>query len=313
MKMADTTYDILPNKDIQKVKSDLKDIKKKLTKKPTLVEDKKVYKVLPHKTLVGVKKDITEIKDTINRKAKQQKPAAAAKATKFDNYYDMLPHKKIRELDLQIRNLKEKLRKKQDKVKPKKKKVQANPAVVASMRQLSDKIARLLQIFEAADKALGGEGTSTTTTTVSNTVLSAEGATTDITPLAAKLDEIKTRLDELSAENEEMAKGILVIAEMLKENPPVKKAEEPTPEPSPEPKQDDFKLSFGSNFKSQLDTLDSKEDTGSQPYSRSVTAIPQLFDDSFNSGLPEAPKPDGLNPPSPPKPDQGNKRRTSLF
>jgi predicted nucleic acid-binding Zn-ribbon protein len=297
MKMATSRYDILPSKDIQTVKKDLKDIKKKLTKKKSKVEKKKVYKVLSHRDIVGVKRDITEIKQTIDSKTKKEKtPREIIRVTKFDNYYDMLPHKRIKELEIEIKGLKQKLKAKKSKAAPKKGRhaVSASSAkLISSMQKLSTGINGLLQLFEKADELMRTEGTSPSSPAASpipampGVVMPAH---IDIEPLLDKFTEVNQRLDELSMENEEMAKGILVVAEMLKENPQGKNTNEPTV--SEESKSENVDFSFGF-------TKPKPADHPSSPFS------------SFDQSYPSPPEPSGFG--EPPKPGQFTKKKGPLF
>jgi hypothetical protein len=302
MNMA--TNDILPSKDVQQVKKDLKDIKKKLTKKKSKVERKKVYEVVPHKDLLSVKRDISDIKQTIDTKAKKEKtPREIIRVTKFDNYYDMLPHKRIKELELEIKGLKEKLRKKQGKTALKKKRhsVSAPSArLISSMHKLSIGIDGLLQLLEKADEFIRTEGTAPAAlaapaaTSISSTeVVSQPGAQIDLSPLIDKLVGINQRLDELSIENEEMAKGILVVAEMLKENPPAKNTNEPTA--SEESKTENVDFNFGFSKPKPVDPP-----SGSSPFS------------SFEANYPQPPEPPRFMA-EPPKPGPFDKKKGPIF
>jgi hypothetical protein len=216
-------YDILPSRDMQKVKKDLKDIKKKLSKKKTQIKRRQSFKVLPHKDVVVVKKDISDIKRTLEKKTIRGKPQPQlVRVTRFDNYYDMLPHKRIKQLELQLTSLRDKLRKKRDKAEVKKSRKNLLPRstrqLLNSMNRLNTSITSMLHLFEKADEMLK-------TAEIAPEIVTTPSGTADLSPLVNELGEIKSRLEELSAENEEMAKGILVIAEMLKENPPANKSE----------------------------------------------------------------------------------------
>lgn len=217
-------YDILPSKDMQKVKKDLTDIKNKLSTKKPRRSKKRVLKVVPYNDVVDVRKDLKDIKKTLIRTTPGKTRRKLGNVTHYDNYYDILPHQTVKELEFQLTSLKDKLKKKGKSGKKGKSVYSASTKrLMTSMNRLNKSISNLVMLFEKADEFLKAPESaplniSTTSSTTSTKV--------DLSPMASELGEVKARLEELSAENEEMAKGILVIAEMLKENPPQKKQEQ---------------------------------------------------------------------------------------
>ncbi len=286
-------YDILPSKDMQKVKKDLKDIKKKLSKKKTKVKRKQSYKVLPHKDVVEVKKNLKDIKKTLDKKAVSEKaPKPVVKVTRFDNYYDMLPHKKVKELELQLTTLKGKLKQTKGKQETKERKnllPKTTKQLLNSMSKLNKSISALLELFEKADETLKSPGAEQVT-------ISTASGTIDMTPLTNELSAVKSRLEDLSAENEEMAKGILVIAEMLKENPPTKK-------------QDSSDKSKDTGFLPSLRRTETSQDEESMPTPTPGDAFDSFYNQPGQSVQPGQPSPvpkegqaSGRRKPNPPKP-----------
>ncbi len=236
--MATNKFDVLPKKDMSKVKKDISDIKKKLDGK-TIANGKKSLKLIPHEDVSEVKKDIKDIKKTLSSKLKTKK--TRVKTTKFDNYYDLMPHKRITKLEEEVITLKAKLS--DTKKAARKAKVKAPAArkgaakkdsssLEKSMNKLSHSINNLIRLFEIAGKA--EESESAAVSSSSTTEISQSSAAVTVQPAAPSVEsqdvvralvELRDKIAELSAENEEMAKGILVIAEMLKESLPEKKQE----------------------------------------------------------------------------------------
>lgn len=238
--MATRKYDVLKKRDMTVVKKDIKDIKKKLVGK-TLVSNKKSMKLIPHEDVTDVKRDIKEIKNTLNKKVVVKK--APAKTTKFDNYYDLMPHKKLEKLEEEVIILKEKLKTKNAKKKARKapaRKALSAPAaapekdsksIEKSMNKLSRSINNLMRLFEIAEKQPAAASGSSESMNISETLMQSSESTTHLSSesneeLISTLRELRDKISELSMENEEMAKGILVIAEMLKESLPEGKSQE---------------------------------------------------------------------------------------
>lgn len=220
-------YDILPSKDMQKVKKDLTDIKKTLKTKKISPKKRRTLKVLPYNDVVEVKQDLKDIKKTLTRNsAAGSTRRKLGNVTRFDNYYDMLPHQTVKELENQLTNLKTKLKNKRDKTAEKKRRSKlpfATRQLLSTMNRLNSSITSMIQLLEKADELMKAPESAPVTINTPSSV----PATIDLGPIAGELSEVKARLEELSIENEEMAKGILVIAEMLKEMPSMKKPEAP--------------------------------------------------------------------------------------
>jgi len=173
------------------------------------------YDVLPKKDMSKVKKDIKYIKKTLTKRLGTQKKKASP--AKFDNYYDLMPHKRIKRLEDQVVILKKKLNEKKPKklkarkIAPRKKETQS---IERSMNKLSSSLNNLIRLFEIAGKDTAAQSPK------SSPQKNLGG------DLAGILIEIRDKLAELSMENEEMAKGILVAVEMLKESIPEKSVKE---------------------------------------------------------------------------------------
>jgi hypothetical protein len=278
-KMVTKRYDVLPKKAMSKVSKDIKDIKKKLKGK-TVVRNKNSLKLIPKKDVSDVKKDIRDIKNTLKAKLKTDAPKKAGRAKKakvmrLGNYYDILPHRKVERLEEEVISLKGKLKNKQPKKKIVAKKARKSavkkivPKIQAdkemknlerSVNKLSGSINRLMRLFEIAQKEpdVAPAAAESQPQAMSN---AAPGLNDEV---VKALVELKEKISELSMENEEMAKGILVVAEMLKEALPERKEMEPTGMP-PEgvPIKSETFAAFGGSEKNEevpLPPLDSMPD-----------------------------------------------------
>ncbi len=108
--------------------------------------------------------------------------------------YDLLPHQEIKRLRDQIKNLKSQLGQKD--VKP--------SSLQGSVDTLNESMKLLITIFQEASKNIEGEPHKATHEHL-------DGMNTH-------LDNLNSKMEQLLKHNEEIAKGILVVANLIKES-----------------------------------------------------------------------------------------------
>ncbi|MFH1398803.1 MAG: hypothetical protein ABIG95_01710 [Candidatus Woesearchaeota archaeon] len=114
--------------------------------------------------------------------------------------YDLLPHKEIMRLRKEVQELRTALADKSTRTSPK------NDDLVSSVKQLTVSIDNLMKLFEQAGSDMRAEDHVATHEHMGS--------------MNNHLGGLNEKMDQLLKHNEEIAKGILVVAEMMKEHLP---------------------------------------------------------------------------------------------